>query len=1341
MAPQPRYGPPHMRPQTRNNEWRTWQELKIKIQGLPKSVRTLDVYRLLKDEGEITRIDIDSQAVGTAWVTFSPPPCKAFWSEQLKFPSSERLLAMEARQQQQALKSSPVNPDTKYPETMVVSAESIDFGFMYSESQMMTMQQAAPDQGCSINFSLDLGRAEIRVQFPLVIFDEKHGTSVIVPYRFQVPLQRVKEVYEEQHDTKRFLVLSVDGIPHYFRKVRDVESTHGKDRIWSDWKLWYRQTDITHLRSSLKTAPTTLHKKNAVIDIARWTTYRLEFDHSEATMTKYHQICDALTDWNVNVITDSHITLLQMKPAILWDIIDAPLSSPCSSVSPRGLLNNPIKLEFEVRYQLEVCLSNNILNEHNVTREFVERLAQMDKNMAKSVLEAAMDKKRRFFEPMDIFKLPLRKEAMLKQTPAHCVYSRSANITPSTITFASPTMEISNRIIREYLRFSDRFLRVKFTEEKPRGKIRSSRDDKDTELFTRVWRTLRNGIAIGDRHYEFLAFGNSQFREHGAYFFAPIEDDLCDENNITPSDIRMLMGDFDEIREVARYASRMGQCFSTTREATSVKAHVSGHEDIMRNGYIFTDGVGKISATLAVKIAQEFGHPTAVEDPPSVFQFRLGGCKGVLAVSKELGADEIHIRRSQDKFPAPSEGLEIIKWSQFATATLNRQLIIILDARGVPNGVFMKKLQDQLSDLKKAMTSEVVALRLLQRFVDSNQVSLTLAGMVLDGFMGIKEPFLMSVLHLWRTWSIKYLKEKARLFVGEGAFLLGCLDETASLHGHFYSEQNWKSLQTNLLPQIFVQVSDINHPGRYKIIEGVCIVARNPSLHPGDVRVVQAVNQPKLHHLKNVVVFPQTGDRDIPNMCSGGDLDGDDYMVVWDKELIPQKNYKPMDFTPPQKQTVQKVTMEHITKFFVEYIKNDSLGVIANAHLAAADFEDEGVMSKRCNIGLELARIHSTAVDYPKSGVAAIMDKGLAPRRYPHFMQNDFRNLENGRCYESKKILGQLFDAVKEVDFDPQYDAPFDSRILNAYNLEPATLARAGALKVLYDAAVRRLMAQHDIQTEFEVWSTFILKHNNEIRDYSLQEDFGRIWDGLRERFQKLCFEEAAGGFREGLYGTDDKEKRAALQETGRAFINLGPFVAAMYTVTAQEMQAAIERTGRNRAVAGHTVPVQKMSPDIMPLMSFPWIFSRELGLIANGIRGRPEGLALHSQVQRKQPIAKNAGLASAVKGAWSKEDELFVDGGRVKHGEFLDIFHDSNKSKEQHQAPEGSLRDFSNIPTEPTIPARPEAPLDKGTKGLERRQLSSKKTQPDGIAHQGGNEMENYESVYSDGGPYPAES
>ena len=69
----------------------------------------------------------------------------------------------------------------------------------------------------------------------------------------------------------------------------------------------------------------------------------------------------------------------------------------------------------------------------------------------------------------------------------------------------------------------------------------------------------------------------------------------------------------------------------------------------------------------------------------------------------------------------------------------------------------------------------------------------------------------MSLLQLWRAWSIKYLKEKARITFGGGAIdgrlvhnpksrflphhpaifrvqalLFGCVDETATLQGHFY---------------------------------------------------------------------------------------------------------------------------------------------------------------------------------------------------------------------------------------------------------------------------------------------------------------------------------------------------------------------------------------------------------------------------------------------------------------------------------------------------------------------------------------------------------------------------
>ena len=52
-------------------------------------------------------------------------------------------------------------------------------------------------------------------------------------------------------------------------------------------------------------------------------------------------------------------------------------------------------------------------------------------------------------------------------------------------------------------------------------------------------------------------------------------------------------------------------------------------------------------------------------------------------------------------------------------------------------------------------------------------------------------------------------------------------------------------------------------------VQGCVVVAKNPCLHPGDVRVLQAVAVPQLKHLVNVVVFPILGERPHPNELSG----------------------------------------------------------------------------------------------------------------------------------------------------------------------------------------------------------------------------------------------------------------------------------------------------------------------------------------------------------------------------------------------------------------------------------------------------------------------------------------
>ena len=465
------------------------------------------------------------------------------------------------------------------------------------------------------------------------------------------------------------------------------------------------------------------------------------------------------------------------------------------------------------------------------------------------------------------------------------------------------------------------------------------------EVFTRIKRTMINGVSIGDRHFEFLAFGNSQFREHGAYFFAPLP-------HLTAQDIRTWMGYFKDIKIVAKHAARLGQCFSTTRAINGTRVEIREIQDIERNGYKFTDGVGKISNFLAQLIASELHITTVSGEPPSVFQFRLGGCKGVLAVSPDAKMREIHIRPSQYKFPAIHNGLEIIRWSQFAAATLNRQLILVLSALGVEDEVFVRKLKEMLLSLQQAMTDQKMALHLLQKYIDPNQMTMTVAGMIIEGFQQSREPFVISLLHLWRAWSIKYLKEKAKILIEKGAFLFGCVDETATLKGHFEIHEQPKSYNewVEALPQIFLQISARKSGERPTVVEGPCVLARNPSLHPGDIRVVRAVNVPALWHLKDVVVLPQTGDRDIAGMCSGGDLDGDDYLVIWDPELYPKEwNHEPLDYKPPVPVKVEReVTVNDITNFFVTYMKNDRLPTIAHSHLALGDYMDLGVKDEKC---------------------------------------------------------------------------------------------------------------------------------------------------------------------------------------------------------------------------------------------------------------------------------------------------------------------------------------------------------------------------------------------------------
>ncbi|KAI8977017.1 RNA dependent RNA polymerase-domain-containing protein [Mycotypha africana] len=674
--------------------------------------------------------------------------------------------------------------------------------------------------------------------------------------------------------------------------------------------------------------------RKGVLNIGSWIVYRIVFNPGSNHKANFEQQLQEAAFFNL-----VPQNLENCKPKI--KIVEA---STLPKPFDHADRSNKWNFDFDVLYMLESCISYYYFNEYNLTKEFYDMIANVDPSFAIGVLQIISQAKKPVYDPYekfyDIWKRMGNRVKEEKTIPSHCTMLRKVIITPSHIYYQPPTLETTNRVIRHYKDQCDSFIRIQFVDE-GFNRVGASGANGDTvsknAIYNRIYDVLKRGVQIGKRRFEFLAFSSSQLREQGCWFFAPTRE-------LTPNDIRNWMGVFSHEKVVAKHAVRMGQCFSSTRPIyTLTTDQIEYIDDIVRGQYTFSDGVGKISPSLAQQVALKMELKTV----PSAFQFRLGGAKGVLTVSKELENKKVQIqlRPSQIKFESEHTTLEVIRPSTYIHSYLNRQAITLLACLGVPDDVFMTLMHEMIQDVNRLFQKSEEAIRVLLGNVDQAGTAVSLVSILQAGFLEHRDPFIRNMLNLFRIMVLKDLKKKAKIIVPQGAYLLGVMDETGTL------EEG----------EVFVQICDTTSNGTNKrIITGDAVVYRNPCFHPGDIRTVKAVDKKELHHLFDVIVFPQKGFRDIPSMCSGGDLDGDDYTVYWDPRLLPStKNYPPMDYTPEPPKKVDKVQIKDIIKFFVNYMDNDVLGQIANAHLATADLSPLGARDGRC---IKLAHLHSTAV-------------------------------------------------------------------------------------------------------------------------------------------------------------------------------------------------------------------------------------------------------------------------------------------------------------------------------------------------------------------------------------------
>ncbi|GMR61525.1 hypothetical protein PMAYCL1PPCAC_31720, partial [Pristionchus mayeri] len=605
--------------------------------------------------------------------------------------------------------------------------------------------------------------------------------------------------------------------------------------------------------------------------------------------------------------------------------------------------------------------------------------------------------------------------------------------------------------------------------------------------------------------------------------------------------IRKNMGRLDELTNVAKFMARMGQCFTQSRavntglpkDTSNFTFDISGGNSADNGGemYTFSDGCGQISLEYLKKIAIDLKLPNC----PSVIQFRHRGFKGVLSLHPTL--DEINalkrklkyfteeeieengskivlvtyeerdedgnfykllncrFRKSQMKFETnPATDFEVVKFSAPTSVALNKPFINILDQVSEKQShAAHSRLCDRVEELLhrqlRLMADTLVRekpcrdkLKELPRRVSIDCLSRQ------RGFALATEPYFRSLVKAANRCMIKKQlnKEQIQIPVNLGRTMFGCIDETGLLQYR----------------QVFVQyhvniAAKTPKASAAKIVhKGPTLITKNPCISSGDVRMFYAVDIPALRHLVDVIVFPMHGPRPHPDEMAGSDLDGDEYSVIWDPKLFLERNEEASVFTKEQSSAMplqMKLDDEGLQKFFIDYLTQDSVGMIANAHLINSDMW--GLESKVATI---LAKKHSKAVDYPKTAVAPEAltknwTKGeetgveIPPQRAhrkPDFMQS-----HRDPVYASSRLIGRIYREINDVDNvlalaeekDQQEEISIDELIdvdgWEQYKDE------AIAQMMVYNNEIKALMERYGIASEGELMSGCMISIRNAISD------------------------------------------------------------------------------------------------------------------------------------------------------------------------------------------------------------------------------------------------------------------
>jgi hypothetical protein len=210
-----------------------------------------------------------------------------------------------------------------------------------------------------------------------------------------------------------------------------------------------------------------------------------------------------------------------------------------------------------------------------------------------------------------------------------------------------------------------------------------------------------------------------------------------------------------------------------------------------------------------------------------------------------------------------------------------------------------------------------------------------------------------------------------------------------------------------------------------KKLLGKVLVTRHPTNHPGDIRLLKAVSHPLLEqhsiNISNggVIVFSTKGERAAADQMSGGDYDGDLFLVCYNDEPGFLDHFQPVPPLVEEDEPAESISYHPLTEYACQHevgtcrecwdqigvsilrsllltAQRQCIGRYSNAWQKYADLDP---LSKEA---LECAKISRIALDAAKTGKRIPENKKLilnAP--IPHYLDSHYKERNQQAGYAS----------------------------------------------------------------------------------------------------------------------------------------------------------------------------------------------------------------------------------------------------------------------------------------------------------------------------------------------------